>query len=63
MAAIEKQSLMRVWPIILLFGFLMTSLFLLADATRSETSFEALHYWLFPFNIVCLLYTSDAADE
>lgn len=55
MAAIEKQSFMRVWPILLLFGLLMTSLFLLADATRSETSFEALHYWLFPFNIVLLL--------
>jgi len=50
----EKQNLLRIWPIILLFAMLMGSLFLLADATRSETSFEELHYWLFPFNVFLL---------
>jgi len=50
----EKQNLLRIWPIILLFAMLMGSLFLLADATRNETSFEELHYWLFPFNVFLL---------
>jgi nitrogen fixation/metabolism regulation signal transduction histidine kinase len=54
MAAIEKQTIVRIWPIIFLFGLLMASLYLLADATRSETSFEELHYWLFPFNVLLL---------
>ncbi len=54
MAAIEKQTVLRIWPIILLFALLMGSLYLLADATRSETSFEQLHYWLFPFNVLLL---------
>ena len=54
MAAVEKQVLMRIWPIILLFALLMGSLFLMADATRNEISFEALHYWLLPFNILLL---------
>lgn len=54
MAVIEKQTNLRIWPIIFLFGLLMGSLYLLADATRSETSFEELHYWLFPFNVFML---------
>lgn len=54
MAAIEKQTIVRIWPIIFLFSLLMGSLYLLADATRSETSFEELHYWLFPFNVFLL---------
>ncbi|MGH1536660.1 MAG: ATP-binding protein [Gammaproteobacteria bacterium] len=51
---VDKQTFLRIWPIILLFALLMGSLYLLADATRSETSFEQLHYWLFPFNILLL---------
>lgn len=54
MAAVEKQVFMRIWPIIFLFVLLMGSLYLMADATRSETSFEELHYWLLPFNILLL---------
>ncbi len=54
MAAIEKQVIMRIWPIIFLFGLLMGSLYLMADATRNETSFEELHYWLLPFNVFLL---------
>ncbi len=54
MAVIEKQSFIRIWPIILLFCLLMGSLYLLADATQSETSFEQLHYWLLPFNVLLL---------
>ncbi|MFK7815434.1 MAG: ATP-binding protein [Gammaproteobacteria bacterium] len=54
MAVIEKQTIVRIWPIIFLFSLLMASLYLLADATRSETSFEELHYWLFPFNVFLL---------
>ena len=54
MAAIEKQTILRIWPIIFLFCLLMGSLYMLADATRSETSFEELHYWLFPFNVFLL---------
>ena len=50
----EKQISPRIWPMILLFVLLMGSLYLLADATRSETSFEQLHYWLFPFNVLLL---------
>ncbi len=52
--SIDKQTFLRIWPIIFLFALLMGSLYLLADATRSETSFEQLHYWLFPFNILLL---------
>ena len=51
---VEKQTILRIWPIVLLFVLLMGSLYLLADATRSETSFEELHYWLFPFNVFLL---------
>ena len=51
---VEKQTILRIWPIVLLFILLMGSLYLLADATRSETSLEELHYWLFPFNIFLL---------
>ncbi|NIT56986.1 MAG: two-component sensor histidine kinase, partial [Aliifodinibius sp.] len=54
MATIEKQYLLRIWPMVILFGLLMGSLYLLADATRSETSFEKLHYWLLPFNVLLL---------
>ena len=54
MASVEKQSFIRIWPILLLFALLMGSLFLMADATRSETSFKDLHYWLFPFNVLLL---------
>ena len=54
MAAIEKQVIMRIWPIIILFGLLMGSLYLMADATRNETSFAELHYWLLPFNVLLL---------
>ena len=54
MATVEKQFFVRIWPIILLFGLLMISLYLMADATRSETSFEELHYWLLPFNVLLL---------
>jgi nitrogen fixation/metabolism regulation signal transduction histidine kinase len=54
MATLEKQTTLRIWPILLLFALLMGSLYLLADATRSETSFEDLHYWLFPFNVLLL---------
>ncbi len=54
MALIKKQFLARIWPIILLFGLLMGSLYLMADATRSETSFANLHYWLLPFNMLLL---------
>ena len=54
MAVVEKQVFIRIWPIVLLFILLMGSLFLMADATRSETSFEELHYWLLPFNILLL---------
>lgn len=50
----EKHTFLRIWPIVLLFTLLMGSLYLLADATRSETSFEQLHYWLFPFNVLLL---------
>lgn len=50
----EKQIIPRIWPIIFLFALLMGSLYLLADATRSETSFAQLHYWLFPFNVLLL---------
>ncbi len=50
----DKQTFLRIWPIIFLFVLLMGSLYLLADATRSETSLEQLHYWLFPFNVVLL---------
>ena len=52
MAAVEKQVVMRIWPIILLFVLLMGSLYLMADATRSEVSFEELRYWLLPFNVL-----------
>jgi nitrogen fixation/metabolism regulation signal transduction histidine kinase len=52
--SVEKQTILRIWPIVFLFMLLMGSLYLLADATRSETSFEELHYWLFPFNIFLL---------
>lgn len=52
--AVDKQTILRIWPIVLLFVLLMGSLYLLADATRSETSLEELHYWLFPFNIFLL---------
>jgi nitrogen fixation/metabolism regulation signal transduction histidine kinase len=51
---VEKPTVVRIWPILLLFVLLMGSLFLLADATRNETSFEQLHYWLFPFNVLLL---------
>lgn len=54
MPTVEKQTILRIWPIVLLFVLLMGSLYLLADATRSETSLEELHYWLFPFNIFLL---------
>ena len=54
MAVVEKQTVVRIWPIVLLFALLMGSLYLLADATRNETSFEQLHYWLFPFNVLLL---------
>jgi len=54
MAVVEKQVFMRIWPIIFLFGLLMGSLYLMADATRSEISFEELHYWLLPFNLLLL---------
>ena len=54
MATVEKQVIIRIWPIVLLFVLLMGSLYLMADATRSETSFEELHYWLLPFNILLL---------
>jgi len=50
----EKQDLLKIWPIIFLFVMLMGSLYLLADATRSETSLQELHYWLFPFNVFLL---------
>ena len=33
----------------------MGSLYLLADATSGETSFEQLHYWLLPFNVLLLV--------
>ena len=52
--SVEKQKMLRIWPIVFLFILLMGSLYLLADATRSETSFEQLHYWLFPFNVLLL---------
>ena len=52
--ATEKHTNLRIWPIVFLFVLLMGSLYLLADATRSETSFEQLHYWLFPFNVLLL---------
>ncbi len=54
MAVVEKQVFMRIWPIIFLFGLLMGSLYLMAVATRSEISFEELHYWLLPFNLLLL---------
>ena len=50
----EKPKILGIWPILLLFALLMGSLYLLAGATRSETSFEQLHYWLFPFNVLLL---------
>ena len=55
MATIEKQSFIRIWPIITFCVLLMGSLYLLADATRNETSFEELHYWLLPFNVLLLV--------
>jgi nitrogen fixation/metabolism regulation signal transduction histidine kinase len=55
MAAVEKQVVMRIWPVILLFVLLMGSLYLMADATRSEVSFEELRYWLLPFNVLLLV--------
>ncbi len=54
MASVDKQVVIRIWPIVLLFILLMGSLYLMADATRNETSFEQLHYWLLPFNILLL---------
>ncbi len=54
MAIVEKQVVIRIWPIVVLFILLMGSLYLMADATRSETSFAELHYWLLPFNILLL---------
>lgn len=55
MATVEKQYILRIWPMVILFALLMGSLYLLADATRSETSFEKLHYWLLPFNVLLLV--------
>lgn len=55
MAVVDKQLFVRIWPMIFLFGLLMGSLYLLADATKSETSFEELHNWLLPFNIFLLV--------
>ncbi len=49
-----KQTFLSIWPIVLLFVLLMGSLYLLAGTTRSDSSFEQLHYWLFPFNVLLL---------
>lgn len=54
MATVDKLFSVRFWPIVLLFIPLMGSLYLIADATRNETSFEQLHYWLLPFNLFLL---------